>query len=85
MSSTSTKCSECEVRADECKLLCREIGFHEFDAFDMGEAGHVFKVGWIGISTDFLMDLKGCPAAELPSVEDECGGNGSKSLESLSQ
>jgi hypothetical protein len=51
----------------------------------MGEAGHVFKVRRIGLSTDLLVDLKGCPAAELPSVENECGGNGSKSLEGLVQ
>ena len=70
---------------DECKLLCRESGLHEFDAFDMGEAGHVVKVGWIGVSTALLMNLKGCPAAKLPSVEDECGGNGSKTLEGLGQ
>ena len=67
-----------------CKLLCRESGLHEFDDFDMGETGHVVKVGWIGMGTDLLMNLKGCPAAKLP-VEDECGGNGSKSLESLGQ
>ena len=66
-------------------MLCRESGLHEFDAFDMGEAGHVVKVRWIGVSTDLLMNLKGCPAANFLSVEDECGGNGSKSLDSLGQ
>ena len=70
---------------DECKLLFRESGFHEFDAFDMGEAGHVVKVGWIGMSTYLLMDLKGCTAAKLPSIEYVCGGNGYKSLESFGQ
>jgi hypothetical protein len=51
----------------------------------MGEAGHVVKVGWIGMSTDLLMYLKGCPTAKLPSIENECGGNGSKTLEGLGQ
>ena len=51
----------------------------------MGEAGHVVKVGWTGVGTYLLMDLEGCPAAKLPSVEYVCGGNGSKSLKSLGQ
>ena len=66
-------------------MIRHESGLHEFDAFNMGEAGHVVKVGWIGMGTYLLMNLKGCPAAKLPSVEYVCGGNGSKSLESFGQ
>ena len=51
----------------------------------MGEAGNVVKVGWIGMGTYLLVNLKSCPAVELPSVEYVCGGNGSKSLESFGQ
>ena len=43
------------------------------------------KVGWIGVSTDLLVYLKGCPSAKLPSIEDEGGGNGSETLEGLGQ
>ena len=58
-------------------------GLHEVDAFNMWEAGHVVKVGWIRVGTYLLMDLEGCPAAKLSSVEYVCGGNGSKSLQSF--
>ena len=51
----------------------------------MREAGHVVKVGWIGMSTDLLMNLEGCPVAEFPSVEYICGSNGTKSLKILGQ
>ena len=64
-------------------MLRRESGLNEFDAFNMGEAGHVVKVGWFGMGTYLLMNLYGCPAAKLLSVEYVCGGNGSKSLESF--
>ena len=66
-------------------MLRGESGLHEFGAFNMGEAGHVVKVGWIEVSTYLLMNSEGCPAAKLPSVEYVCGGNGSKSLESFGQ
>ena len=66
-------------------MLRRESGLHEFDVFNMGEAGHVVKVGWIEMSTYLLMNLKGCSAAKLASVEYVCGGNGYKSLKSLGQ
>jgi hypothetical protein len=66
-------------------LFGRESGLHEFNIFDMGKAGHVVKVGWIGMSTDLLMYLKGCPTAKLPSIENKCGGNGSKTLKGLGQ
>ena len=66
-------------------MLCREGGLHEFNVFDMGEAGHVVKVGWIGMSTNSLMYLKGCPTAKFPSIEDKGGSNGSKTLEGLGQ
>ena len=49
----------------------------------MGEAGHVVKVGWVGMGTYLLMNLEGCSAAKLSSVEYVCGGNSYKSLESL--
>ena len=56
-------------------MLCREGGLHEFKVFDMGEAGHEVKVGWIGMSTDLLMYLEGCPTAKLPSIENKTSRN----------
>ena len=43
------------------------------------------EVGWIGVGAYLLMDLEGCPAAKLPSIEYVGGGDGSKSLESFGQ
>ena len=51
----------------------------------MRKAGYVVKVGWIGVSTDLLVYLKGCPSAKLPSIEDEGGSDGSETLEGLGQ
>ena len=49
------------------------------------KAGHMVKVGWIGMGTYLLVDLEGCPAAKFPGVEYVCCGNGSKSLQSFGQ
>ena len=43
------------------------------------------EVGWIGVSTNLLMYLKGCPTAKFPSIEDKGGSNGAKTLEGLGQ
>ena len=51
----------------------------------MREAGHLVKVGWIGVGEYLLMDLEGCPTAKLPSVEYVGGGDFSKSLKSFGQ
>ena len=67
------------------ELVLRECGLHEFDAFDMWKAGHMVKVGWIGMGAYLLVDLEGCPAAKFPGVEYVCGGNGAKSLQSFGQ
>ena len=66
-------------------VVCCKCGLHEFDAFDMWKAGHMSKVGWIGVGTYLLVDLEGCPATKFPGVKYVCGGNGSKSLQSFDQ
>jgi hypothetical protein len=67
------------------KLVRREYGLHEFDAFNVREAGHMVKVGWIGVGADLLMNLEGCLTVELPSVEYVGGSDCSKSLKSFGQ
>ena len=93
MTSTAAKCSECKVRAGwvesqeaghyACELVRCECGLHEFDAFDVWEAGHMVEVGWIWMSAYLLVDLEGCSAAKFPGVEDIRGGNGAKALQSF--
>ena len=43
--------------------------------------GNVVKERWRGIVADFLVDLEGGLAAELPGIEHEGGGDGSEVLE----
>jgi hypothetical protein len=74
------------VLQNEVELVRRECGLHEFDVFNVGEAGHVMvKVGWIWMGADLLMDLEGCSTVKLPRVEYVGGGNGSDALKSFGQ
>ena len=77
-SSAATKCAVGEVRAgrveaeefveDNLELSVRECRLHVFDAVYVWQAGNVVEERWRGPAADFLMDLKGCSAAELPDV-----------------
>ena len=65
------------------KLVRRECGLHEFDAFNVWVAEHVVKVGWILMGADLLMDLERCSTVKFPSVEYVGGGNCSEALKNF--
>ena len=77
-SSAAPKCAVGEVRAgwveaeefveDDLELSVRECRLHVFDAVYVWQAGNVVEERRRGPTADFLMDLKGCSAAELPGV-----------------
>ena len=77
-SPAATKCAVGEVRAswveaeefveDDLELSVRECRLHVFDAVYVRQAGNVVKERRRGSAADFLMDLKGCSAAELPGI-----------------
>ena len=67
------------------KLVRRKRGLHEFDAFNVREAGHMVKVRWIWMGADLLVDLEGCSTVKLPSVEYVGSGNCSEALKSFCQ
>ena len=62
-------------------MFVSECGLHVFDAVYVWQAGNVVKERWRGLAADFLMNLKGGSAAELPGVEHKGGGDGTKVLE----
>ena len=64
-------------------MFVSERGLHVFDAVYVWQAGNVVKERWRGPAADFLMDLKGGSAAELPGVEHKGGGDDTKVLEGL--
>ena len=49
----------------------------------MWQAGDVVKERWRGPAADFLVDLEGGSAAELPGIEHEGGGDGTEVLRVL--
>ena len=51
----------------------------------MGQSGDVVEEGWGGPVSDFLMDLKGCPAADFPGVKYIGGGDGTVVFERLDE
>ena len=77
-SPAATKCAVGEVRAGwveaeefveyDLELFVRECRLHVFDAVYVWQAGNMVEERWRGPTADFLMDLKGCSAAELPGV-----------------
>ena len=51
----------------------------------MWQAGDVVKERWRGPAADFLMDLKGGSAAELPGIEHKGVGDGSETFEGFNE
>ena len=62
-----------------------ECWLHVFDAVYVGQAGDVVKERWRGPAADFLVDLEGGLAAELPGIEHKGGGDGSEVLEGFNE
>jgi hypothetical protein len=70
---------------DKLELVCSECGLHEFDAFNVREAGNVIKEGWIWIGTDLFINSKCCATTEFPGVEYVVGGDCSEALNCLGE
>ena len=77
-SPASGKSAVCQVRTgwveaeefveDDLLLVLCERWFHILDAVYVGQPRDVVEEGWCGPVDDFLVDLKGCPTADFPSV-----------------
>ena len=66
-------------------MFVSECGLHVFDAVYVWQAGDVVKERWRGPAAEFLMDLEGGSAAELPGVEHKGGGDGSEVFEGFNK
>ena len=92
-SPTTTKCAVGKVRAGgveaeefveyDLSLFVSECWLHVFDAVYVGQARDMVKKRWSGPAADFLVDLEGGSAAELPGIEHKGGGDDTKVLESF--
>ena len=77
-SPTATKCLIGKVRAgwveaeefveDDLELSVGKRWLHEFDAVYMWQTGDVIEERGRRPVAEFLMDLKGCSAAEFPGI-----------------
>ena len=77
-SPAATKCAVGEVWTgwveaeefveDDLELSVRKCRLHVFDAVYVWQTGNMVEERWRGPTVDFLIDLKGCSAAELPGI-----------------